>query len=248
MEINKFLQERTKFILGYYDTASAAFLEVKRKIEAGEAPYEPPYSEDPEPPFLAEWLDAMTGLDVLGRTCIGMVSDSLKLYFLTWEKEFRITWNSQEEKKEYFSKGFVQGYKRTFADAFKFPFELCPVDFSVLEQSVLVRNLTHHPAEITTMDVEFDTKYLDRHPSPFFVQEGEEFTAAELSDMLTRLLFIPRIRVERQHVVEVIKQTEMLTDWLEDRLFAVKYRRYNRDADINVKYYYWPKQEADAGS
>jgi hypothetical protein len=48
------------FIRYLYTTASDAFLIIiKRKIEVGEEPYIPPYSEDAEPPFLDEWLEAI---------------------------------------------------------------------------------------------------------------------------------------------------------------------------------------------
>ncbi len=56
MDVLAFLKDRTGFIRWYYDTAGVPFREIMRKIETGEAPYEPPYSEDPEPPFLRRTL------------------------------------------------------------------------------------------------------------------------------------------------------------------------------------------------
>ena len=37
-----------------------------------------PYSEDGEPPFMQEWSQADIELEVLGRTCVSMLSDSLE--------------------------------------------------------------------------------------------------------------------------------------------------------------------------
>lgn len=65
MEVLHFLKERTQFIRYFYDEACQPFCEIKRKIEAGEEPFKPPYSEDGEPPFLEEWLRADTALEVL---------------------------------------------------------------------------------------------------------------------------------------------------------------------------------------
>lgn len=54
MKVGEFLKDRTGFIRRHYETAAAPFYEIMRRIEAGEEPYEPPYSEDGEPPFLEQ--------------------------------------------------------------------------------------------------------------------------------------------------------------------------------------------------
>jgi hypothetical protein len=59
VDIQLFLNERIEFILRQlYRTASEPYVECKRTIEAEEDPFVPPYSEDGEPPFLEEWLEA----------------------------------------------------------------------------------------------------------------------------------------------------------------------------------------------
>jgi hypothetical protein len=55
LDINFFLKLRTEFIRYYYAEAVKPFLDIQRKIEKGLRPFnDPPYSEDPEPPFLEE--------------------------------------------------------------------------------------------------------------------------------------------------------------------------------------------------
>jgi len=94
MDILYFLKERTRFIRYYYETAAEPFHEIKRKIKAKEEPFDdPPYSEDVEPPFLEEWIEAETALEILGRTCILLLSTSLQLYFRTWESELDTSTN-----------------------------------------------------------------------------------------------------------------------------------------------------------
>ncbi|MEO7825814.1 MAG: hypothetical protein ABIR60_01625, partial [Allosphingosinicella sp.] len=59
MDILFFLKLRTDFIRRHYHVAVAAFVEQKRLIEDAEPPFDnPPYSEDGEPPYLEEWMDA----------------------------------------------------------------------------------------------------------------------------------------------------------------------------------------------
>ena len=97
-----------RFIREFYETAGEPFRETMRKIESGEPPFEPPYSEDGEPPYLSEWIEADTALDVLGRACVSMVSASLKLYFETWEGQLGVVWEKGERKKA-FKDGFLHG-------------------------------------------------------------------------------------------------------------------------------------------
>jgi hypothetical protein len=93
VDVLYFLTERTKFIRHFYETAGEPFRETMRRIEAAEAPFdEPLYDEDGQPPFLNQWLQAETALDVLGRSCISMLSASLQLYFSTWELQLGIRW------------------------------------------------------------------------------------------------------------------------------------------------------------
>ena len=56
MDVLYFFNRRLEFIRQLYDTASAPYVERKRKIEAEEEPFVPPYSEDAEPAFLEEWI------------------------------------------------------------------------------------------------------------------------------------------------------------------------------------------------
>lgn len=100
MYVLGYLKERIKFIGGFYETASGPFRETIRKIEAGEAPFNPPprydyddgYGEPEPPPFLEEWMEVDTSLRVLGLACLSMLSASLKLYFETWERQLRVVW------------------------------------------------------------------------------------------------------------------------------------------------------------
>ena len=82
----------------FYKVASAPFAEIKRKINCGEASFEPHLAKyEDEPPFTMEWIEAERCLEVLGRVCISMLSASLKLYFDTWRAHLGIELQSQEK-------------------------------------------------------------------------------------------------------------------------------------------------------
>src|SRR4051812_38441845 len=226
MKVLYYFKERTQFIRRHYETASEPFREIKRKIEAGEAPFvQDPEGREDEPPFLKEWQQAERSLEVLGRRCVSMLSDSLKLYFQTWESELRIQWQGGE-KKRYFKKGFVQGYRRRFGDLLKGTWEDCPVDFDLLEQVTLVRNKEQHPDRITTMRVkhDYDTRTRSRFPSLFFLSEDERmlFSTSDIP-----INFQPTVQVSREQLFAALEQVEALGDWLENRMLTAKYPRRN---------------------
>jgi len=145
MDVLYFLRERTRFIRFVFDSATAPFSSIMQKIENEEPPFEPPHSEDGEPPFLAEWMEAEEGLQVVGRMCISMLSAALQLYFKTWENELGLKWESMAERKMYFERGYVAGYRHAFGEVLNLSWDECPADFDVLEQLVLARNRDQHP-------------------------------------------------------------------------------------------------------
>ena len=75
MDVECFFRMRTAFIRNFYKTAVKPFREVQDLIDREEEPYVPPYSEDGEPPFLDEWIEADTGAQFVGRAAISMLSE-----------------------------------------------------------------------------------------------------------------------------------------------------------------------------
>lgn len=220
MDVLFFLKERTKFIRYFYETAAEPFRETIRKIEAGEAPFDdPPYSEDGEPPFLEEWLEADTALEMLGRSCISMLSASLQLYFRTWEGELGLTWEPGERKKA-FKNGFLQGYRACFGGVLNLSWDDCPVDFGLLEQVTLARNRDQHPDDISTMRVSHTHKDRGIYPHLFFVSELERKMYDDMADIPW---MTPAVHVSRDMLFTAIEQVETLGEWLEERIRAVRY-------------------------
>ena len=126
MDVLFFFKRRTGFIRRFYETAGTPFLETMRKIKAEESPFDdPPYSEDGEPPYLEEWIEAREALEVLGRTCLSMLSSSLQLYFRTWEQQFGIRRESSRRKRK-FKDGFLQHYKTYFEKVLRLSWVDCP--------------------------------------------------------------------------------------------------------------------------
>ncbi|MGL4438515.1 MAG: hypothetical protein ACRCUE_04530 [Bosea sp. (in: a-proteobacteria)] len=222
VEVLFFLKERTKFIRRFYEGAGERFRTTIRKIEAEEVPFDdPPYSEDSEPAFMEEWMEAITSLEMLGRTCVSMLSASLQLYFKTWEQELRVEWEPGERKAA-FKNGFVQGYRKYFGSVLNLSWGDCPVDFDILEDMVLARNSDQHPDQITTMRVALVRQERSDERPPFFVNESERKMFFD-PDMASNSWMRPSLHVSHDRLAIAIEQVEILGEWLEERMFDAKY-------------------------
>lgn len=212
-----------RFIREFYETAGEPFRETMRKIESGEPPFEPPYSEDGEPPYLSEWIEADTALDVLGRACVSMVSASLKLYFETWEGQLGVVWEKGERKKA-FKDGFLHGYKKCFAEVLSLSWDDCPADLEILEQVTLARNRDQHPDSITRMGVNHTPADRGKYPRLFFASEAERGMYDD-PDMAGITWMNPSVRVSAESLLQAIEEVEKLAEWLEPKMLAVRYGR-----------------------
>jgi len=170
MDIEYFLKSRTGFIRYFYENAVRPFNEIKSAIEDEKEPYIPPYSEDGEPPFLEEWMDAEQGVEILGHACISMLSSSLQLYLKAWvnrlEKEHGMKFIADFKKR-----GWFNGYKQIFNEL-KLPLSQCGVDLDVVEQVALARNRVQHPEELTKDSGRSLGKRFEEIPEAVFCQRN----------------------------------------------------------------------------
>ena len=216
MDVRFFLKKRTVFIRNLYNVASAPYLEIKRKIEDEEDPFVPPYSEDGEPPFLEEWMEADESMHAIAYSCISMLAASLHLYLKEWENQFRIPFG--ESFKSEFKQGWLNGYKAYFAHHFEIRFEEGPVDFAVLEEVVLARNRIQHPQSITYHQTHYSNSDLKKLPHPFFIDENERNLLAGEGESV-RLSFMPlTLHITGEKLTAAIEEVEKFVDWLEEEI------------------------------
>lgn len=216
MDATYFLKNRTALIRTFYATGAQGFVDMKAKIEAGKPPFDdPPYSEDPEPPYISEWMDAETSLDILGMASLSMLSDSLKLYLNTLAD--RVIGFSFANQKAAFRTGFVPSYFAALGEILDTDWSDCPVDRGLIEQIVLVRNRGQHGEHLSTFAVTLDAKILEKHPQPFFVSE-DELSALTAEDGSLGSLLMPTIRITAAGLGRAVDEVDALADWIDVRL------------------------------
>jgi hypothetical protein len=166
---------------------------------------------------MEEWSEASTALDVLGRSCLSMLSASLQLYFKTLEYELSVTWPLDERKKT-----IKKGLRHYFIKAFNVPWKDCPANIDIVEQIILMRNRDQHPDHIATLQVSHDRRTRENYRELFFVSETEKriFDDPEISSISW---MNPMVHVSHEALLTSIQQVEILTEWLENRTKAIKY-------------------------
>ena len=216
MDLPYFLRQRTAVIRHLYEEGSKPFLEIKRKIEEGEAPYEPPYfdpdRDDPnEHPFQDEWQRADQASDVLGLMCVSLLSDTLKLYFAELEKEIGFEFTTRKDRVDTFRQGFVMAFKEILQALLGTEYEDCPVDFDMIEQVVLTRNTFLHSEHFHTFSAQHSAHTLEKHPNPFFLTDHQRQL---LGGGETQTWSRPNIAVTRDRLMQVIEEIEKMADWI----------------------------------
>ncbi len=223
MDVGYFLRDRVAFIRQFFGAASLPFVERKRKIEAGEDPFVPSYSEDGEPPFLDEWIEADESLQVLGYSCISMLAATLHLYLRTWETVLGAPVG--DSFKPEFKKGWLNGYKAYFAVRFGVDFVKAPADLAVLEEIVLARNRIQHSDDVVTPRASYLPTDLEKLPRAFFVSETERGLFSDAEEAEKSWLFPPSVHITEEKFNRAAVEVERFSGWLESEIDRCGYSR-----------------------
>lgn len=207
-----FLKLRTAFIRRFYANTQAGFVDTMQRIERGEAPFDdPPYSEDPEPAYLQEWLEARDGTLVVGETCISMLSASLKLFIV--ERMKRVLTPTAAGTVALKKHGLLKGYRMLLEEA-GLSIEHAPVDYGVLEEIDLVRNNAQHPRDLMNITSRYSLDSLKKRPSPFFISERDA-SGLQLDSQDRKWLVAPEICVTSESLDKALNEVETFVQWLD---------------------------------
>lgn len=225
MDVHFFLTRRIAFIRQLYAIASAPYVERKRKIESEEEPFVPPYSEDGEPPFLEEWLEADESLHVLAYSCVSMLAAALHLYLKTWERQSGIPLDKSLKKSEFKKNGWLKGYKAHFASRLSIDFDAGPANLGMLEEVVLARNRIEHPSLITSHRTQYDDADLEKLRHPFFVDEREAALLTDVDESEKSWLIPPTLHVTAEKLFAALAEVESFVEWFEGEIETRIYPR-----------------------
>ncbi|MCL8307664.1 hypothetical protein [Pseudomonas putida] len=223
MDIRFFFEQRLGFIRQLYLNGSASFDERKRKIENEEAPFIPPYSEDGEPPFQVEWEEADASIQVLGSSCLSMISASLHIYLVEWQDRLG---PAPDCTKAAFKSGWPAGYKAYYESHGSDKFETGPFDYSLVSEIVLARNSIQHDDSLIFDTFRYRDSDLSKLPNPFFVSDRDKELAKQMDDGERSWLCRPHIHITTEKFLHTISEISALVEWLEKQGKEIQYRQF----------------------
>ncbi|TIM05523.1 hypothetical protein [Mesorhizobium sp.] len=213
MDLSYWMRQRTDIIRLFYDKGRVPFEQLKREIEEEVRPWEPPYfnpeTDDPEPAFLAEWMQADETRELVGMLAVSLLADTLSLYFVELEREIGIAFVDQKERAALFKLGKVEAYRQIIGHVMGDAFKYCPVRFDVIEQVILARNDFAHGQDFISFETTHNQRTVERHPNPFFTNGSEHLVGGDIPEW-RRLT----IEVSREKLMAAIDEVEKLADWV----------------------------------
>jgi hypothetical protein len=136
------LLDKLNFIRRFYEITSEPFVETKRKIDQHEQPFNVFDVNDGEPPFLVEWLEADQSLNVLGKSCLCLLQNSLADYLKGFNQHYAPV-DENVTLENVGGKG-LEKYRRMFLGRFNIDWATSPTDIDLLEEINLARNDIQH--------------------------------------------------------------------------------------------------------
>lgn len=224
MDYLYFLGERTRFIRQFYTDAATPFVERERKIEEGEEPFDPADgAESDEPAYLDEWIETRDALDVLGQSCVSMVSSSLHLYMEEWISELvarvgvkqladlGIGVPTDAAYKAEFKKGWINGY-RVYCAKLGVDWSQGPSDLTLLEEIVIARNTVQHSTDITSVRARQSAHDATKHPRGFFADDLElaMFNRSSIGQFVRPV----RLNITQDKLFTALDEVERFCEWL----------------------------------
>lgn len=209
------LLDKLNFIRRFYEITSEPFIETKRKIDQHEEPFGVSDVEDGEPPFLVEWLEADQSLNVLGKTCLCLLQNSLTDYLKGFNQHYAPV-DENVTLENVGGKG-LEKYRRMFFGRFNIDWATSPVDIDLLEEINLARNDIQHGGTFYNLEHRQDEKYFNRFPDSIFADEFER----ELLPAAGAGAQPYRITVSRDNLFAAIQSVEEFCTYLDNEWLRV---------------------------
>jgi hypothetical protein len=202
------LRDKLRFVERHYESASEPFRENKRKIEAGEPPFEPP-PFDPEtatnfePPFLEEWQEADESLNLVGQAALQLVQCAFRDYLNWFVKLSGVPLTAS-------GSNWLERYRKHFANNYAIDWGLGPVPLEQLEEVNLARNDVEHNGQPFGMTRHQSGEHQRRFPQGVFVHEIDKQIAQSSGHD-----WLGRIDVTREALREAIRRVETFCEFLD---------------------------------
>jgi len=209
MDILAGLKAKLRFIERFYQTASLAFRETIRKIEAEEDPFMPPQFDpdhdypDP-PPFFEEWEEADDSLNLVGQTAVSLAQSALREYL-----DGFIRLSKQQEPAG--GGNWFKRYKTFFLETYGIDWDHSPIAPDSIEEINLTRNDIHHSGREFGIERRMSREHRGRFPRGIFAYKPESDLYRDSN------VILPSIYVTEENLTEAIRRVEKFCEFLDEK-------------------------------
>ncbi len=161
------LENNLQFLKMFYDKACRPFFEQNARIESHDPPYDDFDHETEEPPFLSEWIENQTALNLLGEVSLAILQVFFKDHLQAFIKHSGKS--LPNEKGNWFEK-----CKKFFLSEYGIDWTKSGADLALLEQVSLARNSIIHTRNTFDAHSSQSNDYFRRFPNATFVNNLEQ--------------------------------------------------------------------------
>lgn len=213
MDVLGIFRDKLKFIQWFYERASEPFRTAKRQIEHREGAFhEDPPGFDPEngePPYIEEWVESDTALNVLGQSCLCLIQTSFR--------DFLDAFIDRSGRQPPSIKGnWFKKYAKFFKATYGIDWNKAPVDLTLIEDVSLTRNSiqhSEHPGRFYAVARKQTIEHRRRYPESIFADEMERtlFPAHMSKEPY-------KIRVTQESLYSALDAIEKFCSYLEEQI------------------------------
>jgi len=208
MQRFKILQDKLEFIRWFFDLTTAPFVEIKRKIESGEYPYQSSISpeEESEPPFVIEGMDAHNAIQLQGQLCLNLIQRSLLEYL---DDTVKLSRRKAPSKKNNWFKNYNKWFLEEGVD-----WSASTACLSQIEEMAVARNRVQHgsPNDSHSLIKQQDQNYHDRFPDARFQNDFEARVFRNFGPKLHS------IELTKEKLQSAVKEILTFSTFIEERL------------------------------
>lgn len=208
MQRFKILQDKLEFITWFFDITTAPFVEIKRKIESGEDPYQSSISpeDDSEPPFVLEGIDAHHAIQLQGQLCLNLLQRSLIEYL---DETVKLSQRKAPRKGDNWFKNYKEWFLAEGVD-----WGASTACLSLIEEMTVARNRVQHgsPNDSHSLIKQQDQNYHDRFPNARFQNDFEAGIFRNFGPKLHS------IELTKENLQDAIEQILSFTTFIDQHL------------------------------
>lgn len=165
-------------------------------------------------------MEAVTGLEAVGHSCISMLSSSVHLFLKSWVGRLEND-HGMEFYINFKKNGWFNGYRKIF-EYLEFDISKSGADININEQAVLSGNGIRLPDQLTIPRSIHTDSDMKKYTIPLFTNENEKVMVENDEDGDIQWWLSTSVASSKEKLFEAIEHVEKLCTWLESEYWRAR--------------------------